>query len=73
MYPNDDFSINNKKSMMGVWQITNFNARTVPTAIHNDYGTYRTGLVEGFNFMQARAFLQRGGQASIYNTFKQTF
>jgi len=72
-FPNDDFAINNKKSMMGVWHITNFNARSSVYAIHNDYGTYRTGLVEGFNFIQARAFLDRANRASIYNTFKQTF
>ena len=73
VFPNDDFVIDNKRSMMGVWAITNFNAKTVTYAIHNDYGTYRTGLVEGFNFIQARAYLDRFGRASIYNTFKQTF
>ena len=80
LFPNDDFSINNKRSMMGVWEITNFNARTAVYAIHNDYATYRTGLVEGFNFLQARAYLQRDGsgngngqRSAIYNTFKQTF
>jgi glycosidase len=73
VFPNDDFVIDNKRSMMGVWAITNFNAKTVTYAIHNDYGTYRTGLVEGFNFIQARAYLNRFGRASIYNTFKQTF
>lgn len=73
VFPNDDFTINNKKSMMGVWDVTNFNARGVIYPVHNDYGTYRTGLVEGFNFIQARAFLSRFGRASIYNTYKQTF
>lgn len=72
-FPNSDFDIGRKKSFMGVWEITNFNARTSVYAIHNDYGTYRTGLVEGFNFLQARAFLERANRASIYNTFKQTF
>jgi len=72
-FPNSDYDIARKKSLMGVWQVTNFNARAAVYPIHHDYSTYRTGLVEGFNFLQARAFLQRPGQASIYNTFKQTF
>jgi len=72
-FPNSDYDIGRKKSLMGVWQVTNFNAGAAVYPIHHDYGAYRTGLVEGFNFLQARAFLQRPGQASIYNTFKQTF
>ena len=66
--------------MMGVWEITNFNAATIEYRPHNDYGAYTTGLVEGFHVLRARAFLQRDGsacgngrRASIYNTFVQPF
>jgi hypothetical protein len=33
----------------------------------------QTGLSEGFHVLRARAFLKRDGQASLYNTFTQTF
>ena len=59
--------------MMGVWQVTNVNAATIQYRPHNDYGATRTGLADGFHLISARAFLQRGSAASIYNTCKQTF
>lgn len=65
--------IERKTKMMGTWQITNFNPSAAVYRPHNDYGMYKTGLVEGFNFIRAKAFLQRPGQASIYNLFSQTF
>ncbi len=79
-FPNSGNDIARKLKMMGVWHAPDFNASNVVFRPHNDYGTYRTGLVEGFHFIQARAFLQRDGatvgngqRAAIYNTFKQTF
>ncbi|MBN1270175.1 MAG: hypothetical protein JXB04_11350, partial [Kiritimatiellae bacterium] len=73
VYPNDTFSIDNKKSMLGIWEATNINLQTMVYRPHNDWGVTSTGLVDGFHVLRARAFLQRPGQASIYNTFVQTF
>jgi hypothetical protein len=82
-FPNSFFDIDRKTKMLGVWGVTNFNAANVVYRPHNDYGTYRTGLVEGFNIIRARTFLQRDGLAitngsnglrtPIYNTFTQPF
>ncbi|HMP91163.1 MAG TPA: hypothetical protein PJ991_13250, partial [Kiritimatiellia bacterium] len=79
-YPFSMGDIERKKKMMGTWHITNFNPSTVVYRPHNDWGMYATGLVEGFNFIQAKAFLQRDGaaegngyRAAIYNIFNQTF
>ena len=80
VFPNSGDDIARKTKMMGVWQATDFNASNVTYRPHMDYGRTATGLVEGFHFVQARAFLQRDGalegngqRAAIYNTFKQTF
>jgi len=79
-FPNSFDDINRKTKMLGVWGVSNFNAATTTYRPHNDYGTYRTGLVEGFNVLRARAFLQRDGalagngqRTPIYNTFTQPF
>jgi len=79
-FPNSAGDIARKLKMMGVWQSANFNASNVTFRPHMDYGMTKTGLVEGFHFIQARAFLQRDGalegngkRAAIYDTFKQTF
>ena len=72
-YPNSWNDITRKTSMMNVWEFTNFNATTVSYYPHGDYGVKATGLVEGLHVLTARPFLQRPGQASIYNTFVQTF
>lgn len=79
-FPNHPDQVARKYNMMGVWEITNFNAETIEYFPHNDYAQdlegnpiMETGLQEGMNFIQARAFLQRDGAAPIFNTFKQTF
>jgi len=79
-FPNSAGDIARKLKMMGVWHLSNFNSSNVVYRPHMDYGRTSTGLVEGFHFVQARAFLQRDGaaegngkRAAIYNTFKQTF
>jgi len=72
-FPNSDTDIARKMKMMGVWEITNFNAQTIVYMPHNDYSSFATGLVEGFHVISARVFLQRDGRASIYNTFVQPF
>ncbi|HOW96433.1 MAG TPA: alpha-amylase family glycosyl hydrolase [Kiritimatiellia bacterium] len=71
--PVDGASVSMKTTRMGVWQVTNINLRTVAYRPHNDWGTVSTGLVDGFHVMRSRAFLDRGGKASIFNTFTQPF
>ncbi len=73
VWPGDGAAVALKTTRLGVWQVSGFDARSVGYYPHNDYGEFRTGLEEGFHFLQARAFLQRDSRASIYNTFKQTF
>ncbi len=79
-FPGTDYNIGRKKSMMGIWDITNFNPSTVVYRPHDDFGNTSTGLVEGFHVLSGRTFLQRDGSgvgngkyASIYNTFVQSF
>ncbi len=79
-FPNSWEDIARKTKMMGTWKIEDFNPSTVVYHPHNDYGLVRTGLVDGFHFLAARAFLQRDGaaegngqRAAIYNTFYQPF
>ncbi|HQQ03660.1 MAG TPA: alpha-amylase family glycosyl hydrolase [Kiritimatiellia bacterium] len=79
-FPNSTNDIAAKKNMMGEWDIAGFDPSTVVHRPHNDFGLTATGLVDGFHFLQARAFLQRDGaaegngkRAAIYNTFPQTF
>ena len=80
VFPNSWNDIARKTKMMGTWKIEDFNPSTVVYRPHNDYGMVSTGLVEGFNLVAARAFLQRDGaaegngmRASIFNTFVQPF
>jgi len=74
-FPNSDYDINNKKSMMGVWEINDINPSALVYYPHNDFDSSSvvTGLVEGFHVARARAFLDRDDRASIYNTFVQPF
>ncbi|MGD9873729.1 MAG: alpha-amylase family glycosyl hydrolase [Kiritimatiellia bacterium] len=72
-FPNSTNDIAVKTTMMGAWDISGFDPATVVYRPHNDWGMTATGLVDGFHFLQARAFLQREGKAAIYNTFPQTF
>jgi alpha amylase-like protein len=62
-----------KQRMETIYQITNFNAATASFYPHNDYGVTQTGLDEGFHVLRTKTFLQRTGQASIYNLNVQTF
>ncbi|OQW96293.1 MAG: hypothetical protein BWK77_05440, partial [Verrucomicrobia bacterium A1] len=72
--PNTGANVTRKMPMMGVWTTDYVNARTVTYRPHNDFNpNIATGLVEGFHVISARAFLERGGKASIYNTFVQPF
>ena len=73
VFPSGPGEVELKKRMETVFQIAGFNATTAKVRPHNDYSEERTGLAEGFHIVRARAFLNRGGRASIYNTFTQTF
>jgi hypothetical protein len=73
VFPIGASEVAKKKTMMGVWEITNFNARTNVYYPHLDYGQTQMGLVEGLHVLSARAFLERDGRAALYNTFVQPF
>ncbi len=73
VFPAGATEVTRKKKMLTVFKAENINATTKLIYPHNDYGQTQTGLSEGFHVIRARSFLQRGGQASIYNTFTQTF
>lgn len=62
-----------KQRQETIFQITNFNAAAAFFYPHNDYGVTQTGLDEGFHVLRTKTFLQRSGQASIYNLNTQTF
>ena len=62
-----------KRKMETIFQINGFNATTAKFRPHNDYGDEQVGLSEGFHVLRSRAFLNRAGRASIYNTWTQTF
>ena len=73
VFPTGPAEVDLKKRMETVFQITGFNATTAKVRPHNDYSEERTGLAEGFHVLRARAFLNRVGRASIFNTWTQTF
>ncbi|GHB99995.1 alpha-amylase family glycosyl hydrolase [Cerasicoccus arenae] len=80
VFPDGSVTVARKTKMLTEFAIDNFDATTVEFYPHYDYATdpsgtplITTGLDEGFHMLQARAFLDRSGRASIYNTFKQTF
>ena len=73
VWPGDDYRVAKKKSMMSVWQVDEFSPSTAPYRPHIDFGATATGLAEGFHVVRARAFLDRPGRASIYNTFVEPF
>ncbi|MCC5849687.1 MAG: hypothetical protein JJU29_16510 [Verrucomicrobia bacterium] len=74
-FPTDPDAIGFSQSMMTVFEVDGFDATAVEYFPHNDWATdtVRTGLQEGMNFIQARAYLNRSDGAALYNTFKQTF
>lgn len=79
-FPNSWTDLARKLKMMGTWKIADFNPSAAVYRPHNDYGMVTTGLVEGFNLIAARTFLQRDGaaegngqRAAIFNTFYQPF
>ena len=73
VFPTGADKVDQKLNMMTVFEVDNFNATTATLYPHNDHGVTETGLTEGFHMLRGRAFLKRDGQASLYNTFQQTF
>lgn len=73
VFPTGPTEVGLKKRMETVFQINGFNGTTAKVRPHNDYSEERSGLAEGFHVLKARAFLNRAGRASIYNTWTQTF
>lgn len=73
IFPHSPYNVALKRKMETEFQIANFNANETEYYVHNDYSIKRKGLTEGFHVLRARAYLQRPGQASLYNTFTQVF
>ena len=71
--PENPAAVAYKTGMTTHFEIDGFNASSVLHFPHNDYGAVRTGLADGFHVLRGRAFLDRFGRASIYNTFTQPF
>ncbi len=79
-FPGSPAAVDRKKLMMTQFEVNGFDATNVEYFPHFDYAKDPdnnnltvTGLEEGFHIIKARAFLNRAGQASIYNTFTQSF
>ena len=73
VFPAGPGQVDLKHRMITVFEIDGFNGQTVTYRPHNDYGPTAVGLAEGMHIVRGRAFLNRFGRASIYNTFKQSF
>lgn len=81
LFPSGESEVNDKRQGMTVFEVTGFDGEQVDYFPHNDYAKtpdqnsflMSTGLEEGFHIIRARAFLDRLGKASLYNTFQQTF
>ena len=73
VFPSSPDTVALKTQMMTAFQSLERDLTAATIRPHNDYGVTETGLEEGMHIINARAFLQRPGQASIYNTYKQTF
>ncbi|MBK8091343.1 MAG: hypothetical protein IPK32_04955 [Verrucomicrobiaceae bacterium] len=72
-WPGNADAVARKQKMMATYETNALNLATLPIRPHFDYGVSQTGLSEGMHVLRARAFLQRDGKASIYNTFTQSF
>ena len=72
-WPGNADAVTRKQKMMTTFETNALDLAALSIRPHNDYGVTQTGLSEGMHVIRARAFLQRGGQASIYNTFTQSF
>ena len=81
LFPGGSAEVDHKRHGMTVFEIGGFDGEAVNFFPHNDYAkspdqesfVMEKGLKEGFHILRARAFLERTGKASLYNTFQQTF
>lgn len=73
VFPSDPGAVDYKANMLTVFDIANFDATNVEYYLHNDYGETQIGLSEGWHVLRARAYLDRAGRSSIYQTFTQPF
>ncbi|HEY8241808.1 MAG TPA: hypothetical protein VIH35_10195, partial [Kiritimatiellia bacterium] len=74
VFPWTDTDIDVRLRMETLFEITNFNAATIPFYPHNDWGLLDTGLDEGFHALRTKAFLGRApGDTPIYRERTQTF
>jgi hypothetical protein len=71
-WSDDDLSV--IPHMETQFEITDFNAGTVPHYPHNDFGDLATGLQEGFHILRTKALLGRSASDTpIYRENTQTF
>ena len=74
VWPGSAAEVARKLKMMGEWRTPATNLKAKAYHKHNDYNSWTTnGLPDGFHLMTARAFLNRGDGAPVFNTFRQTF
>ncbi|HEY8240979.1 MAG TPA: hypothetical protein VIH35_06005, partial [Kiritimatiellia bacterium] len=74
MFPWSDNDLLVKIRMETLFEITNFNAGTIPYYPRNDWGVIETGLKEGFHILRAKSVLGRDpGDTTIYRERTQTF
>jgi len=74
-WPGDAGAVAYKKQMLTTFRIQDWNPATAQYHLHADYNSLTTGLREGFHVIRAKALLNRNAnsQASLYQTFAQTF
>ncbi|WP_193213759.1 alpha-amylase family glycosyl hydrolase [Luteolibacter marinus] len=70
-FSKDDVTL--KQNMETIFEIADFDATTCTVFPNADNGIRHTGLREGFHFVSTRAFLNRGGAASLFKTSSRTF
>ena len=74
VFPWSDDNLSVKRRMETIFEVTNFNAGTIPYYPHNDWGRLAAGLKEGFHVLRTKALLGRAaGDTPIYRERTQTF
>ncbi len=74
VFPWSDDNLTVKRRMETLFEVTNFNAGTIPHYPHNDWGRMAVGLKEGFHVLRTKALLGRAaGDTPIYRERTQTF
>ncbi|MFM6171274.1 MAG: alpha-amylase family glycosyl hydrolase, partial [Sphaerospermopsis kisseleviana] len=77
VWPGSAGNVSRKLNMLTLFEVANFNGKTVSFRPHNDYGETQVGLPDGWHVLRGRAYLNRGSgssrHAAIYKTFTQPF